>query len=128
MKKLFNILKMKSYRPRWFVAVIVILPALLVLLTELCLSLKLQYNIQSNDAGRGPASVETGFLELTVQQFAMTFCAGCFLISVLILVATIPIYIFSNDSIKSERAGGLAKTCLQFVVGSGAAVLATLSF
>lgn len=125
-----DIFRMKSYRPKWLLLLIILVPTLLTLFFNGFYPSYLnppQIPVEADD-GLAYAPPEDTFLNLSVPQFAMIFSAGCFVVSVLILFVSIPVYIFSNDTNKSKRAGGLAKTCMQFLFGSGAAVLATLSF
>lgn len=141
MKSILDLLKIKSYRPKWFWCVIILLPTLFVIgLNGSRYSQPLDSSFNQSEInslpneGRGPASIpieveaDSPIWNLSVPQFAMIFSVGCFIVSVLILLLTIPVYIFSGDTNKSMKAGGLAKTCLQFLFASGTAVLATLSF
>nr|WP_321396828.1 hypothetical protein [uncultured Desulfobacter sp.] len=132
-RSIIDIFKIQSYRPRWLLLSIILFPILITLLVnEFYPS---YFNQPPSTVGptvddglaAGPPAEDT-FLNLSAPQFAMIFSTGCFGVSVLILLVSIPVYIFSSDTNKSKRAGGLAKTCMQFLFGSGAAVLATLSF
>lgn len=60
--------------------------------------------------------------------FGMLVFSGCFSVSLLVLGVTLPLYLLSEDSGRIKRAGGIAKSCLQFILASGAGLVATLSF
>ena len=60
--------------------------------------------------------------------FAMVVSSFCLCVSSLTLAVVLPIYLFSKDEGRVQRAGGLVKTTLGFVVAAGTGVIGTLSF
>ncbi len=60
--------------------------------------------------------------------FAKAVSIFCLSISTLILSISLPIYLFSSDEMKCQKAGGLVKTTLGFIIASGAGLISTLSF
>lgn len=120
MNKIGKISKIKPWKPHWFNKLVLVGPALLAVIGVFAPLLFL---------GVVPGGqIENSGSTAATQLFGMIFCGGCFAVSVVILTFTLPIYLFSSEPSRVERAGGLVKTCLKFIIGSGSGVLATLSF
>lgn len=79
--------------------------------------LRLSAKVHGEDSGKN-----------LVTLFAAIFSGSCFIMSVSILLTSLPIYLFSSDPERVKRAGGLVKSTLGFILGSGGAVATTLSF
>lgn len=100
--------------------------------------------IPPQSSGREPASVEpmlpksgaeeneasptNAELAQKVVSFGIAFCVAAGTISALILLVSVPVFLFSSNERRIARAGGLVKTTLGFFVGSAGALIATISF
>jgi hypothetical protein len=98
----------------------------------------------TNSSGRAPASAEptppqeeaielgavrgNSDLAQKVVAFGINFCIAAATLSALILLVSVPIFLFSSDQKRVIRAGGLVKTTLGFFIGSATAIIATISF
>ena len=60
--------------------------------------------------------------------FGIVFCIASGAISAIVLLMSLPIFLFSSNSIRVSRAGGLVKTTLGFFLGSASAIVVTISF
>ncbi|MCG9761171.1 MULTISPECIES: hypothetical protein [Pseudoalteromonas] len=63
-----------------------------------------------------------------VFELAMAISIFSLAISTLILIISLPLYLFSNDSDRAKKAGKLTNTSFGFIIASGTAVIGTLSF
>jgi predicted PurR-regulated permease PerM len=60
--------------------------------------------------------------------YAIAVSTYCMAISTLVLLVCFPIYMLSDNDKRSEKAGSLVKSSFGFIVGSGSALIGTLSF
>ena len=60
--------------------------------------------------------------------FGIAFCSLSALISLAVLIVSLPVFLFASTSERVARAAGLVKTTLGFFIGSSSAILATISF
>jgi hypothetical protein len=121
--KLVELFHAPAVAPRWYVATTIGLPLLLATLAVLS-AVMLPHAPGINGPRPIPEEAQAGFIPL----FAWVFCAAAFAVSFLILLACLPIYLFSKDKERIKRAGGLVKTSLGFIVTSAGGILATFSF
>ena len=72
-------------------------------------------------------NIKEGFLEQNA-IFAMLVSGICLAVAILVLLIAFPVFIFSNNQKRSDRAGALVKTSFRFFVASGVGVIGSLSF
>lgn len=143
-----NLLSYSAVMPRWFIALLTA-GGLLVSVSMLMLENLPAYRQQSAPivgippakSGRGPASVEpsvpssqapefnlANITNKPVIAFGIAFCSVAAVISALVLLISLPVFLFSSNAERVKRAGGLVKTTLGFFIGSSGAIIATISF
>jgi len=67
-------------------------------------------------------------MRLEIAQFAMLVSAFCLVIAVILLIFSLPIYIFTDNDRRMLKAGMIVKSSMGFIFMSGTGVLGTLSF
>lgn len=139
-----NLMSYSAVMPRWFIALLTvggILAGASMLMLEGMNILASQsaqiIEIPQAENGRGPASVEPsealafsadGIANKPVVFFGIAFCSVAATISFLVLLISLPVFLFSSNAERVARAGGLVKTTLGFFVGSAGTIIATISF
>lgn len=72
-----------------------------------------------------PSHEEDALAQLYFSFIVMSFCL---IISMIVLFISLPVYLFSQNESVSQKAGGLVKTSLGFILTSGGGVAAFLGF
>jgi hypothetical protein len=65
--------------------------------------------------------------KLAFSLAAIGIASFCLITGFLVLLVSIPTYLFSNDPARSRKAGGLAKSALGFIIAVGTAVGASFN-
>jgi len=138
-----NFLAYKAAMPRWLIVLLVVgslaITALLYIgwnsVTTLSSVNKLSKALpptSQQGAGSAEPSLVADLLNYIKAEPAMSlgiaFCSVTTTISALILLISLPIFLFSKDKARVTRAGGLVKTTLGFFVGGAGTIVATISF
>ncbi len=140
-----NLLFYSAVMPRWFIALLTA-GGLLVSVSMLTFENLPTFHqadviINLSKSGRDPASVvqsvpssqapESYLANITNKPaiaFGIAFCSVAAVISALVLLISLPVFLFSSNAERVKRAGGLVKTTLGFFIGSSGAIIATISF
>jgi hypothetical protein len=133
MNSIEELLKARASAPLWFVGCALALPLVLAVMGiyllfelqmfELANQLTVPSPIGDTNAIRRYDSVWDVPPESLVLLFGILACSFCFIISVFVLVYSLPIYLKSENPEISDKAGGLVKTCLYFITGSASGIL-----
>jgi hypothetical protein len=72
--------------------------------------------------------IENYIVTKPIASFGIVFCCVSAAISALVLLISLPVFLFSSNVERVARAAGLVKTTIGFFVGSAGTMLATISF